>query len=71
MMMFFKRFATSTPQKVLKNSAAPSSFFKEINWTVVKEKGTKTKLNESTKVIVDDIENSSSIDYQGPVPKIK
>ncbi|PWY54192.1 hypothetical protein DGG96_18420 [Legionella qingyii] len=70
-MMFFKRFATSCPQKVIKNSPTASSLFKEVDWSIVTEKGAKPKLNESTKVIVNELENSSSADAQGPVSKFK
>ncbi len=70
-MMFFRKFATSCSQKVIKNGSTSSSLFKEVNWSIVKEKGAKTQLNESTKVIVKEIENSSSADAQGPAPKLK
>ncbi len=69
-MMFFKRFATSAPQKMLKNNSTSSSFFKEMNLSIVKEKGVKIKLNESTKIIVNELESTSTVDAQGPVPKL-
>ncbi|MCE0724400.1 MULTISPECIES: hypothetical protein [Legionella] len=71
MMMLFRKFATSSFPRTVKPSSAPSRFFKNIDWSIVKKSEAEAELNKSVKTIVKELENTSSTDAPGPAPRFK
>ncbi|KTC93926.1 hypothetical protein [Legionella cincinnatiensis] len=68
-MMFFKRFVTpNNLSKVIKNPPAPPSFFKQMDWSLVK-KSEGQQLSKSVQTIVKELENTSASDAPGPLLK--
>ncbi len=69
--MLFRRFVTSSAPKAIKPTPATNRFFKDINWTRVKENEAKSELSKSVQTIVKELENTSSTDASGPARKFK
>ncbi|AUH73003.1 hypothetical protein [Legionella sainthelensi] len=69
-MMLFKRFITpNTLSKVIKNPPASSSFFKQMDWSVVKKTEQGQQISKSVQTIVKELENTSASDAPGPLLK--
>ncbi len=69
--MLFRRFTTSSLPKTIKPTPPTNRFFKDINWSIVRRNETESELSKPVKTIVNELENTSSADAQGPTPRFK